>query len=84
MGHYREYPPGLPRAKHMYETYVVEIYSKSQICLCGRMDMALLKSRSSKLHSTSDFAMNLYSFERRRPGLSSLRISGNKSADKSS
>ena len=30
--------------KHMYEIYAVEIYSKSQICLCGRMHMTLFNS----------------------------------------
>ena len=36
------------RAKRMYEMYAVEIYSQSShICLFGRMDMALIKSRSS-------------------------------------
>ena len=45
----------------MYEIYAVEIYSQSQICLYGWMDLALFKSRSSKLHSTGtpNSAMNL-------------------------
>ena len=47
------------QAKHMYEVYAAEIYSQSQICLCSPMDMAVLKSRSSKLHSTPNSAMNL-------------------------
>ena len=38
------------RAKHMNEIYAAEIYSQSQICFGGRMEMALFKSRSSKLH----------------------------------
>ena len=80
----------------MNEIYAAEIYSQSQICFCARMDMVLLKSRSSKLHGTPNSAMNL---ELSRKSLCPLVIScsfewtarvvkfGNfcqKSADKSS
>ena len=47
------------RAKHMNEIHAAEIYSQSQICFCGQMDMVLLKCRSSKLHGTPNSAMNL-------------------------
>ena len=48
------------RQTYKYETYAAEIYSQAQIySLCGRMDMALFKSRSDKLHGTPNSDMNL-------------------------
>ena len=44
---------------HVSEIYAVQVWSQSQICLCGWINMALLKSRSSILHSTLNSAMKL-------------------------
>ena len=81
------------RAKHMNEIYAAEIYSQSQICFGGRMEMALFKSRSSKLHGNlilpwiwncldNNYVLLLYRVRLSgRLGLSSLGISALKSAD---
>ena len=48
---------------HVRNNYAVQVYSQSQICLSGRMNRALLRSRSFKLRSTPDSAMNSVNLE---------------------
>ena len=81
-------------AKHLYDIYAVKIYLLPQICLCGRFHIALGLLNSTVLLillwiwnflRDSNSVLLLYRIRfSRRPRLSSLGISGNKLADKSS